>query len=94
LSYNLLPQALVDLDDITSTIAADNPRAADQWLSKVEKTFETLGTMPLMGVARTDVRPDMRTFAFGNYLILHRARDSGVDIVRVVHGVREWEGLF
>jgi toxin ParE1/3/4 len=35
----------------------------------------------------------MRTFAFGNYLILHRAREGGVDIVRVVHGAREWEGL-
>jgi toxin ParE1/3/4 len=92
-SYKLLPQALADLDDITTTIAADNPSAAQQWLSKIEKTFETLGTMPFMGIARADVRPDMRTFAFGNYLILHRARDSGVDIVRVVHGAREWEGL-
>jgi toxin ParE1/3/4 len=93
LSYNLLPQALDDLDNITTTIAADNPRAAGQWLSKIENTFETLGAMPLMGTPRFDVRPDMRTFAFGNYLILHRVRGDGVDIVRVVHGAREWEGL-
>jgi toxin ParE1/3/4 len=93
LSYKLLPQALVDLDDIATTIAADNPRVAHQWLSKIEKTFETLGTMPLMGVARFDIRPELRTFAFGNYLILHRAGVDGVDIVRVVHGAREWEGL-
>jgi toxin ParE1/3/4 len=93
LSYRLLPQALDDLDDITHTIAADNPRAAGQWLSKIETMFETLASMPLMGTPRFDVRPNMRTFAFGNYLILHLARGDGVDIVRVVHGAREWEGL-
>jgi toxin ParE1/3/4 len=93
LSYRLLPQALLHLEEITTTIASDNPRAAHQWLSKIEKTFEPLGTMPLMGVARFDVRPELRTFAFGNYLILHRAPESGVDIVRVVHGAREWAGL-
>jgi toxin ParE1/3/4 len=93
LNYKLLPQALDDLADIVATIAADSPLAADRWLTKIETTFENLGTMPLMGIPRFDVRPNLRTFAFGNYLILHRAHETGVDIVRVVHGAREWEGL-
>lgn len=35
----------------------------------------------------------MRLFLHGNYLILYRATDADAEIVRVVHGAREWEDL-
>jgi len=53
-----------------------------------------IGEMPGMGVARPDVRPDLRTFPAGNYLILYREIDNGAEIVRVVHGARHWQKLF
>jgi toxin ParE1/3/4 len=92
-SYFLLPEALNDINSIISSIAADNPRAAERWLDRLEKIFENLGTMPFMGVARFDVRPHLRLFAVNNYLILHRVDDDDVVIVRVVHGAREWQDL-
>lgn len=46
-----------------------------------------------MGVARPHIRPGLRTFPVGNYLILYRQIDDGAEIVRVVHGARQWQDL-
>jgi toxin ParE1/3/4 len=92
-SYRLLPEAISDIESIVLTIAADNPMAAQSWYDRLYKTFETLGAMPEMGAPRFDVRPDMRLFPLGNYLILYRAIEDSAQIVRVVHGAREWEDL-
>jgi toxin ParE1/3/4 len=93
MSYRLLPEAISDIESIVLTIAADNSVAAQNWYDRLYKTFETLGSMPEMGAPRFDVRPDMRLFLVGNYLLLYRATDDAAEIVRVVHGAREWEAL-
>lgn len=49
--------------------------------------------MPGLGVARPDVRPDLRMLPAGNYLILYCEIDGGAEIVRVVHGARQWQDL-
>ncbi len=49
--------------------------------------------MPKMGVARPEVRPGVRTFPHGNYLVVYREIDGGVDIVCVLHGARKWQEL-
>lgn len=49
--------------------------------------------MPSMGVERSDIRRSLRTFPVGNYLIIYRQSDGGVEIVRVFHGARKWEEL-
>lgn len=49
--------------------------------------------MPEMGAPRFDVRPDMRLLPMGRYLMLYRATDTVAEIVRVIHGAREWEDL-
>lgn len=93
MTYRLLPQAISDIESIVLTIAADNPVAAQHWFDRLLKTFTTLGTMPEMGSPRFDVRPDMRLLPIGSYLILYRATDAVAEIVRVIHGAREWEDL-
>jgi toxin ParE1/3/4 len=49
--------------------------------------------MPGIGVSRDDVRPGLRTFPVGRYLILYRAIGDDAEIVRVVHGARQWQDL-
>ncbi len=93
MSYRLLHEAICDIESIVLTIAADNPTAAQNWYDRLNKTFKTLGAMPEMGAPRFDVRPSMRLFPMGNYLILYRAIDASAEIVRVVHSAREWEDL-
>lgn len=93
MNYRLLPEAVSDIESIVLTIAIANPAAAQHWYDRLSKTLETLGTMPAMGAPRFDVRPDMRLFPIGSYLILYRATGEDAEIVRVVHGARDWEEL-
>ena len=49
--------------------------------------------MPGMGMARPEVRPDLRTFPAGSYLVLYRQIEDGAEIVRIIHGARLWQDL-
>ena len=41
-----------------------------------------------MGTARPQLSPDLRSWPVGNYVVLYRPADYGVEIVRVRHGRR------
>jgi toxin ParE1/3/4 len=81
-------QAEDDLLEIWRYIADTNPRAADDVLSRIENAVDLLARNPLMGPARPDLRKDLRYFASGHYLILYRALEDGIDLVRVIRGAR------
>ncbi|PWE56520.1 hypothetical protein DEM27_09025 [Metarhizobium album] len=52
-----------------------------------------LGDLPAIGQERDDIRPGIRTFPKGGYLILFRRDGAHAIIVRVVHGARHWPNL-
>ena len=87
-------QADEDLIDIWVYIAQDNPDAADHLLDEFEKKFALLAGQPRVGAARSDIAPGLRHFPAGNYLILYRETDDGIEVVRVVHGARWLSNLF
>jgi toxin ParE1/3/4 len=82
-----------DLIEIWSYIALDNPRAADRLLDTLDAKSLALAQHPLMGMSRDDIAEGVRHFPVGNYLILYRVKDDGVEIVRYVHGRRRLLGL-
>lgn len=49
--------------------------------------------MPGIGVARPDIRPNLRLMPVGRYLIFYEVTVEGVQIVRVLHSVRQWDEL-
>lgn len=91
--FRLRPRAEADLERIVDYIAADAPNASIRWLEEMLATCRKLGNMPAMGADRSDIRPGLRTFPVGNYMIIYRAIDSGAEIVRVFHGARRWQEL-
>ncbi|MCY0093079.1 type II toxin-antitoxin system RelE/ParE family toxin [Hoeflea ulvae] len=93
MSFRLTPRAEADITAIVLYIAEDNPAAAVRWYDDMLRHCRNLGAVPELGVARPDVRPDLRTFPAGNYMILYRKSDEGAEIVRVVHGARQWQKL-
>ncbi len=93
MAFRLTPQAEADIEATALYIAEDNPPAARRWYDSLLERCRLLGENPGMGVARFDVRPELRTFPVGNYLILYRRIDTGVEIIRVLHGARQWEDL-
>ena len=93
--YRLAGAAKDDLSDIYSYISQHNPVAASQLQGRFFDTFSRLGRMPGMGTAMTELgRGDLRAFPVGNYVVFYRPLSHGVDIVRVVHGARDFDSLF
>lgn len=83
-----------DLIELWLYIAEDNPAAADRLLDEIEAKCRLLSEQPRLGPARPDIRPELRYFPIGSYLILYREITGGVEIVRVVHGARDLPDLF
>ena len=87
------PQAEQDLVDIFLYIHRDNPSAAEKLVRAVNAKCELLAHNPRIGRARPELKPDLRSFPYGAYLILYRPIDDGVEIVRVVHAARNLDDL-
>jgi toxin ParE1/3/4 len=88
------PIAEADLDDIWWFIAQDNPEAADRLLDKIGEQCLTLAQFPKMGASRDKIMPDLRSFPVGNYLIFYMSIDDGIEVVRVLPGMRDIDALF
>lgn len=89
------PSAEADLDDILASIARDKRGAARRFVAKLRETCEIIGKNPHLG----EVWPQLgdgtwRAFSFQKYIIFYRTSDDLVEILRVVHGARDVEGLF
>jgi toxin ParE1/3/4 len=77
MSFRLRPEAETDIESIARYIAEENPSAARRWVDDLYLRCQRLGGMPGMGVARPDVRPNLRMLVMGNYLILLSQKAAG-----------------
>lgn len=82
-----------DLDDIAVYIARDDPRRALSFIRELRRTCELLADNPLMGRARPELKPGLRSFPHGDYLIFYRPLRDGVSVTRVLHGSRDAKRL-
>ena len=77
------PEADDDLTGIVDCIARDKPKAARDWLAKIQQTCELLATQPEMGELREGFGvPGCRTFNVGNYVIFFHATENGIEVAR------------
>ena len=84
------PRADGDLDSIWSFITIDSPRAADATIDRLTGTFDMLLAMPQAGRARPEFGENVRSFAVDNFVIYYAKVPEGIDILRVVHGRRDF----
>lgn len=82
-----------DLIDIWLTIAADNAKAADILLDRIDVACASLAVFPELGPARPDLDTELRYMVVARYVILYRLISDGVEIVRVAHGARHLPDL-
>ena len=86
-------RAKEDLIELWSSIAADNPTAADHVLDTINENLRMLAGNPRLGPARPDIAEGLRLFPIRRYVILYRELPDGIEVVRVVHGMRHLSGL-
>lgn len=87
------PDAERDIIDITSFIALDNPTAADRLVDSFVQKLNLLADAPQIGPV-CPIRPALRRFPVGNYVLYYRPLRDGIELVRVLHGARDIRALF
>jgi toxin ParE1/3/4 len=86
--------ASTDLLDNAEYIAHDKPAAAYKWVETIEHIGETLAENPEVGQARISRNHGpCRSFTSGNYVIIFRGFDDGVQIIRIVRGERDLDNV-
>ena len=98
LSLHITPEASQEADDIALYLEERNASAARRFAHAFKQTVEMLRHNPELG-ERLHADPTglirYRTISgFKNYLIFYRRIDSVLEIVRILHGARDYEQFF
>lgn len=94
MKVRLTERALADLKAIARWIGPDNPARADSFSAELRRACLGLGSNPLrFPVADRIGDSEIRKRVHGRYLILYRVRIGEVEVLRVVHGARNWAAL-
>ena len=88
------PHAEADILEIWGYIAEDSVAAADRWVDKLDEKFALWATQPMMGCARDELSPGIRSLAFGRYVVFFQPLPDGIDVIRVLHGSRDINASF
>ena len=68
---------------------------AHRYVEQIEKTCESLATMPNRGTERSDLRPGLRTMGFRyRVTIAFRIKGESVSILRILYGGRSTDLAF
>ena len=94
------PKARSDLLEHFGFIARDNVDAAERFLLAAEETFQQLARRPTIGRVRAFDHPrlvGLRSWpvrGFKRHLIFYRPTESGIEVIRVLHGARDLPTIF
>lgn len=96
MAHRLSPEAEAELDGIWYYVATGSGSmdVADRFIESLTNRFFLLAMHPYIGRRRDDLRPGMRSFVLGKYIILYRIEGEDVLILHVVRGSRDIEMLF
>ncbi len=97
MAHRLAPEAEADLESIWLYVARESGSAevADRLLDSITARFLLLARNSHMGRRRDDdLRPGLRSFAVGSYVIFYRVDGPDVLILRVLWGGRDLPALF
>jgi toxin ParE1/3/4 len=88
------PRAIKDLEEIEDYISKDNPDAALRLVRKIRTKCSLLSRQPGTGRNRSELRPELRGFPVGNYLIFYQPSREGIEVIRILHGARDVPSFF
>jgi toxin ParE1/3/4 len=91
------PQADSDLDSIWYYVAIESGSVeiADRLIASIAERFLLIAKYPNIGRLRdADLRPRLRNFSVGEYVIIYRVQEEDALILRVLRGSRDFEALF
>jgi toxin ParE1/3/4 len=96
MAHRLAPGAGLELDEIWLWTAKESGSIdiADRVIDSISERFFLLARYPHMGRPRDDdLRPGLRSFPVGRYVIIYRVESEGVQILHIVAAARDIEPL-
>ena len=88
------PAAAIDLTEIAEYVAADNRPAAAKLIARFKEQAANLARSPGIGRPRVELQPRLRSFPIGRYVLFYRPVEGGIEVVRVLHGMRDIDQIF
>lgn len=89
-----LSLAVKDLREIRSYIESESQLAATKIADKIQKTVMSLGEMPKLGRAGRVFGTRELVISQTPYIVVYRVSQNRVEILRILHGAREWPEQF
>lgn len=89
--------ALDNIADIAAYIAetSSNAELAEGFAGQLLDRCERLSTLPgILGRARPELRPDLRSIPFKSYAIFFRYQGDVFEVVNILEGHRDIDGYF
>jgi len=93
-------KASQDLAEIFDYLDEHSETAADRFYDAVERTVQQLSRSPALGERcrfHNSATKGMRIWqvdGFSNYLIFYRLNGEQLEVLRVLHGARDYETIF
>ena len=76
-------------------IEKQSPIAACRFIDEIYEKFNQYAHQPEMGEPRDDLEEGLRSFTFKkHYVVVYRPLGDGIDVLRVIHGARDYPTLF
>jgi toxin ParE1/3/4 len=85
----IAPLAVKDIEAIGDYIAKDNPRRAHTYITELQDQCAKIATLPHAYRLRPELAENLRSCAFGNYVIFFKNIEREIIIVRVLHGAMD-----
>ena len=82
------------MDDISSYFAKQNVEAGERLLRSFNDKCVNLRQFPSMGKSYGDLRPGLRGIPMNGYIIIYRATEDELRILRVISGKQEFTKEF
>jgi toxin ParE1/3/4 len=84
-----------DLLQILSYLASEASIVrADNQIYTIERACLRLADWPLSGRSRDSIIPGMRSIVAAPHVIFYRVLEDSIQIIRVLHGHRDFEAVF
>lgn len=94
----LSSRAKRDLREIANYLATKNVVASQRVLSAINVAILQIADRRLAGQRLEHLRPGLRAFPAGpparEYVVFYHFKDDALHVLTVLHGRRDWTGLF
>ncbi len=100
--HRIIPTAAArnDIMDIADYFYEKSPAVAAKFLQSIDTTYDQIVRMPELGTKKSFADSDMQNIRIRpvdkhrNYLMFYRVENNSIYILRVLHGARDYEGMF